>query len=584
MYKPKLYELEKDTELISVFKGYDCNTVIDENSFNDEMNMTSDFYPVLSPRNKRAFFNMEGKNISSLHSKAKLCYIKDGYLYYGGEKVDSCYFGESAQERQFVSMGARLIVFPDKIYINTNDFSDYGNLEASFTGEGAVCSMCKGDGDLYEDYTVSSTEPAEPSNGDLWLDTSSEPNSLKQYSESVGMWLAHASTYIRIQCSGIGIGFNVDDGVFLDGFSAIGLDGAHIIRDKGDDYITVSGILRSTVNVNGSITVERKLPSMDYICESGNRLWGCSSENNEIYASKLGDPCNFNSFRGISTDSYAVSIGTDGEFTGAVSYRGYILFFKENCVHKIYGQNPPYTVTTSYIRGVQRGSDKSLVCLNETLYYKSPTGICAYEGGVPINISSALGNRYYTDAVAGAYMNKYYICMTDIYGKRNLFCLDTEKRIWHREDNIDICSFANNNCNLYFTEKTSSGYRIGVIDGENMYGNFTAELEGFTLEDDFPWFILTGIWGLGIPLNKYYGNFLLRATGEKGASISLLYDADSEEDFKGLAEKKIQKTGSFLVPVTLPRCDHLRLLLNGKGKVKLYSLMRKIESGSDNYV
>jgi hypothetical protein len=37
-------------------------------------------------------------------------------------------------------------------------------------------------------------------------------------------------------------------------------------------------------------------------------------------------------------------------------------------------------------------------------------------------------------------------------------------------------------------------------------------------------------------------------------------------------------------PVTTPRCDHLRLLIEGKGKVTIYSLMRKIESGSDMYV
>lgn len=306
-----------------------------------------------------------------------------------------------------------------------------------------------------------------------------------------------------------------------------------------------------------------------------------SSENNEIYASKLGDPTNFNSFRGISTDSYAVSLGSDGEFTAAVNYRGYILFFKENCVHKIYGQNPPYTVTTSYIRGVQKGSHASVVCINESLYYKSPVGVCAYEGGIPINISAPLGNRYYTEAVGGVLMNKYYICMTDVKGARNLFCFDTEKRLWHREDNIDIRSFATNNCNLYFNEKTAEGYRLGVIDGENMYGNFTEELSGFTLEDDFSWYALSGIWGLGIPENKYYGNFLIRATGEKNSCIKVSCDTDSENEFSQFGEVKVDKTGSILIPVTMPRCDHLRMKIEGKGKVTLYSLMRKLETGSD---
>lgn len=584
MYKPRLYEVDKDRELITLFKGYDCNTVIDENSFNDELNMSSDSYPALSPRNKRAFFNVQGKDISPLHSKSKICYVKDGYLYYGGEKIESCYLGDSAIPRSFVSMGARIIIFPDKVYVNTNDFSDYGNLESFFTGEGAVCSMCRSDGTAYGDYTIGDIAPTSPENGDLWLDTSEEQHALKQYSESMGMWVDIADVFVRIQCVGIGAGFDLEDGVFLEGFESIGFDGAHIIRDKGDDYITISGVLKNAVTIDNTIKVSRTIPDMEFVCESGNRLWGCSSENNEIYASKLGDPTNFNSFRGISTDSYAVSVGSDGEFTAAINYRGYILFFKENCVHKIYGSNPPYTVTTSYIRGVQKGSHGSLVCINESLYYKSPVGVCAYEGGIPINISTALGNRYYTEAVGGSYMNKYYVCMTDVKGERNLFVFDTEKRIWHKEDNIDIRSFAVNNCNLYFTEKTSDGYRLGVIDGENMYGNFTDELSGFTLEEDFPWYAMSGLWGLGLPENKYYGNFLIRASGEKHSSMKISCDINSENLFRDFGETKIDKTGSVPFPVTTPRCDHLRLLIEGKGKVTIYSLMRKIESGSDMYV
>lgn len=584
MYKPLLYEVESDREVITLFKGYDCNTVIDENAFNDELNMSSDSYPAMSPRNKRAFFNIRGSHISNLHSKSKLCYVKDGYLYYGGEKIESCYLGNSYRDRHFVSMGARLLIFPDKIYVNTNDFSDYGSLESRFTGEGALLSMCKGDGSLYGDYTVSEVAPESPENEALWFDISGDSHSLKQYSSSMGMWIELVDTYVRIQCTGIGGCFNIEDGVILTGFSSVGLDGAHIIRDKGDDYITITGVLKNAVTLNDTIQVSRELPQMDFVCESGNRLWGCSSEHNEIYASKLGDPTNFNSFRGISTDSYAVSVGSDGDFTSAVCYRGYVLFFKEGCVHKIYGQNPPYTVTTSYIRGVQKGCASSVVCINETLYYKSPVGICAYEGGIPINISAPLGNRFYKDAVGGAYMNKYYVCMSDVRDERHLFVFDTERRIWHREDNIDICSFAMNNCNLYFNERTSEGYRLGVIDGENMYGSFGYELSGYTLEDDVPWYADSGIWGLKIPENKYYGSFLLRATGKKGSSIKVSCDTDSQEDFKELAEIRLTRTGSALIPVTMSRCDHMRMRIEGKGKVTIYSLMRKIETGSEVYV
>jgi hypothetical protein len=106
-----------------------------------------------------------------LFSKEKLCYINNGILYYGGEAVSGLSFPDINTERTFVSMGAKLIIFPDKVYINTADLSDYGSLEAIFTGDRAECTLCRGDGDLYENYVVGSAPPDKPSHGDLWVDT-----------------------------------------------------------------------------------------------------------------------------------------------------------------------------------------------------------------------------------------------------------------------------------------------------------------------------------------------------------------------------------------------------------------------------
>lgn len=584
MYKPFLENVDKSRELITTFGGYNHNLVIDDNDFYNSMNLSSDNYPALSPRNKRAFFSSVKGNVSGIYSKTKLCYIRDGYLYYGGEKVESYYFGNSQKERTFVSMGARLVVFPDNVYINTNDFNDYGTLDAYYTCDYADVFMCRGDGDNLGDYAAGPTEPETAVNGDLWLDTSGDKHVLKQYYESIGTWADIGSSYVSICNTGIGSGFKAGDGITLDGFETVGLNGSHIIKDCGEDFITISGTVECAYLVEGELSVTRSVPQMDFVCENNNRLWGCNSQKNEIYASKLGDPTNFNVFSGISTDSYAVSVGTDGDFTAAVSFRGYILFFKEHCVHKIYGSNPPYTVTTSFLRGVQKGSHNSVKCLNETLYYKSPTGVCAYEGGVPVDVSAPLGKEHFTDAVGGTYKNKYYICMTDIYNNRTLFCFDEERALWHREDNIDIRSFANNNCNLYFLEKQGDSYRLGLIDGENMYGDFTGELAGFTTEDEVNWYCETGLWGLHNPVNKYYTTITIRAFGEKDSSFIFRYQCDSKDEYVTVCEKNLAVKGSFNVPLTTPRCDHLRLKLCGKGKVNVYSLLRKVERGSEDYV
>lgn len=584
MYKPKLDSLQANKDMITAFGGYFNKKVIDENCFTFEKNMSSDSFPVFSPRNKRAFFNVSGESLHGLFSKNKICYIKDNSLYYGGEKVSGIYFPDTQRERQFVSIGAKVIVFPDKFYFNTADFSDYGYLEAEFNsveGTNVTATLCKADGDFYGDYAISDTAPENAVNGTLWLDTSVTPNELKQYSESINGWFSLAETYVRITCGGIGKSFKQYDGVFISGMNEDNLNGTHILRDVGEDYITVTGIITNTVNQTESITVERKIPDMDFICENGNRLWGCNSQNNEIYASKLGDPTNFNCFMGIASDSYAVSVGTDGEFTGAISYRGYVLFFKEACVHKIYGMNPPYTVNTSYIRGVQKGSSLSLVVVNETLYYKSPKGICAFEGGVPICISQALGDEYYTDAVAGALGDKYYICMSDKYETRHLFVFDEGKRIWHREDEINILEFASHNCNLYFIAEIDGVKRLCLADGVNRFGNFTNELSGYFEEEDFHWCAESGPWGLSIPENKYYSKIVFRAYGKKGSFVKIDFQTDLNGKWDTQKEFRLDKTGSFVLPFISPRCDTLKIRISGKGEFNIYSISREIQTGSE---
>ena len=584
MYNPAVYEMEKTQELISSFGGFNCNPVIPDNCFKDECNMGGEEYPLLSPRNKRAYFDILSSRLHGLFAKSKIMYINHGQLYYGGEVVEGPRFPDIEGERQFVSMGAKVLIFPDKVYINTADLTDFGTLEAEFNteeGTNVTCSLAKGDGDLYENYVVSSVEPEEVKNGDLWLDTSVTPNELKQYSEAIGMWMPLAETYVRISCGGIGKQFEIYDGVTLSGFENEALNGSHIIRDKGDDFITVTGIIPNTINQTDPIRVERMLPEMDFVVESGNRIWGCNSEKNEIYASKLGDPKNFESYLGISTDSYAVTVGTDGEFTGAVAFRGYIIFFKEHCIHKIYGQNPPYTVNTSYIRGVQKGSHKSVQIVNETLYYKSPNGICAFEGGVPVDVSSSLGGVYYTNAVAGVLGNKYYICMSDKNGERVLFNYDESRNIWHREDNLDVREFANHNGNLYFIGIIDGEKRLCLADGENVYGNFSGELSGWVPEENFYWGCETGLWGLDIPENKYYSGIVFRVSGETGARINIDFQINSTGKWERQLSFSIEKTGAFSLPFSSPRCDHLKIRISGKGKARILGISRKTEVGSE---
>ena len=246
MIKPTINYINKSEELISDFGGYNKNLKIPENCFYDEENICSDYSPVFSPRNKRAIFNVSGKRLHGLFSKSSVGYINNGVLYYNGQAVSGLTFPDIDEERKFVSLGAYLLIFPDKIYLNTKNLNDYGSLEAEFVtpeGTSVSFSLCRSDGSLYENYVYGKTQPETPNNNDLWVDTSVVPNELKQYSENTGNWINIISTFVKISCANIGKSFNNFDGVKISGCKNNEFNNTFIIYHKGDDYLIIPGIL-----------------------------------------------------------------------------------------------------------------------------------------------------------------------------------------------------------------------------------------------------------------------------------------------------------------------------------------------------
>ena len=101
-------------------------------------------------------------------------------------------------------------------------------------------------------------------------------------------------------------------------------------------------------------------------------------------------------------DSYYAEQGTDGEWTGCAAYSTHLLFFKEDCIHKVYGSKPStFQIETAQCHALEKGSSKSIAIINETVLYKSRLGIMAYSGGVPVLISENFGTDRYSDAIAG---------------------------------------------------------------------------------------------------------------------------------------------------------------------------------------
>jgi hypothetical protein len=200
--------------------------------------------------------------------------------------------------------------------------------------------------------------------------------------------------------------------------------------------------------------------------------------------------------------------------------------------------------------------------------------------GVGYGIGRTIG-EVASNAVAGVLGNKYYICMSDKKGGRVLFNYDESRNIWHKEDNIDIKEFATHNGNLYFIGIIEGMKRLCLADGENLYGNFSGELSGWFLEDDFYWSCETGIWGLSIPENKYFSNIILCLSGEKGTRILIDFQTDESGKWENQISFNANKLGSAVLPFATPRCRFLRIRIRGKGKGKVYLISRVVETGSE---
>lgn len=579
-YFPSL-EVPQTSQLTTqVFYGYDANIRGRDGSFKDMRNMSLRHYPLISTRTpRRAVQSMFSPG--GLIAKDALYWVDDGAFYANGQAVVGLDLTDG--DKQLISMGAYIIIWPDKKYVNTQDLTDFGSIDHAYEYTGDVTlTLCRQDGDEYEleDAILSDAAPEDPTNGQLWIDTSESIHILNQYSEALGEWAQIATVYIKISAPGIGMGFSTYDGVTISGIEYAGedegikeqveaLNADAVIQAAGDDFVVVVGIIDQVQTVGG-VSIKRQCPDMDFLCESNNRLWGChyglvnGKPVNEIYASKLGDFKNWKTFMGLSTDSYTVSLGTDGKFTGAVNYQGMPLFFKETCLHRVHGTAPSsFQVQTTLCRGVQDGSHKSLCQVGEVLYYKGRTEVLSYDGSLPQSISQAFGEENYTAGVAGSIGNLYYLSMLDKQGEPLMFVFDRAKNTWCVEDGVRPKEFAQLDDDLYFITDNSLMATAGG-------------------EEDITWRLDTATMGFEYPEHKYLSKWLVRAAASAGARIrfSFMYDSSGywhdagEYTGHGLAR-------SFTVPIIPRRCDHMQLRIEGTGDFKLFSLSRVLEKGGD---
>jgi hypothetical protein len=312
------------------------------------------------------------------------------------------------------------------------------------------------------------------------------------------------------------------------------------------------------------MTIERRFPNLDFACECHNRLFGCSNADKTIYVSALGDPTNMMTYEGVSTDSFAVAVAGEGDFTACYAHDSSVLFWKENKLHKLTGYKPAdFALYTYQVDGVQAGSEASAQIINEVLYYKGMKGIFAYTGGIPQLISQNFGERKFRDAVGGSDGDTYYISMTDDEDKDYLFAYETRSNMWVLEDKIKCDAFVRSDGSLKY-----------VSDGK------VYELTGGETPRELEWFMQLAPMYETMEGKKTYSRILLRVELPIGSYIIASVRMDGG---RWLETGKIVGKTDNVVPIRIPvnRCDKFELKLSGRGPCTILGIMREYYVGGD---
>lgn len=652
---PTIQETARSQQVTDTFGGYNHNLKIPEGEFYEMENLCGDDYPLLATRKQRNTLQAPAaENLQAMVSKGNALYYIAGYdpttktcgFYAEDEKVmDLAYAGGL---KRFVSMGAYLLIWPDKVWYNTAD-GTHGNMEKMFSAaagtylDHSLTSSSGPDGqevyDIYvlwyirpcsrdgkivyttganygekrvvvvdgiEYHYLNFVKPKEPKNGDAYIDR--ETRTPYIYNGTSKDWSAQDVPVMWLECKGIGSAFAPEDYIRVSGIDPGTYSGLNVgdnpsdgvyreVLVTGENYIVLDayapteahGIMNDTPPAEGYVKAAMDIPDMDYVIEAQNRLWGCKYGTvngklvNEIYASALGRFDVWRKYAGVSTDSYAASIGSDGRWTGAVNYQGYPLFFKEDRMHKVYvSASGAHRIQEYTMRGVQPGGAKSLAVVNGVLFYKARDCVCAYDGsGAPTDVSEklnldSLSRPGSTTSIAAAYRDKYYLYlqMNTPPGSR-LLVLDTRRGAWYRE-NLPIGSI------IDFAELNGSLLCAAGGIEEIAHDNQVSELIG-TEEGNVAWSCETGLIGYSTVEQKYVSRFNIRMSLARDAYMDVLVQYDSDGVWHNQGRIQGVGTRTFMLPVRPRRCDHFRIRLEGSGNVRIYSFAKIFEAGSDVY-
>jgi hypothetical protein len=565
-------------------------------------NMTSDHYPLLSPRARR-YKIMALSEPHGMAARDKLCWVDGEDFYYDGVIKGQV----ERSDKQFYYLNSWVVIWPDKKYYNTAT-DEFGCLETSVdVGDGVRRAMfCSSEAPsgissqanclICDHVSILDHFRAGDSVTISGCTRHPENNVTLVVRQVVGMALYFYDNSFTLDAK---LTYTAGaEGLSAGGYSFMYQGFGHHFYLEQDmteaDTLEYDGELEITATIGGqevtiqvddgafeeqwitfdqeelgysepgTVTVSRTVPDMDYLCECDNRLWGV--KDSMVYCSYLGDPRVWNNYEGTATGCWSVEVGSGGAFTGAYAYGGYPLLFKEDHIYRVYGTKPAnFQLMDTETLGCEAGSSKSFAVVGQTLYYKSRVGFVAYAGGVPSLIDSALGLTRRQNAVAGTDGRKYYAAVESAQGSE-LYVYDTTLGIWHREDDAAVMNIAWCAGELYMLLADGAVYMIGRV--RTPQGEEEDRVESMVEFGDF----------YSSTVEKKTVRCLYFRVQTQG-SLRLLVSYDGGP-WQQAGQVWGTEMGLQTIPLIPRRCDRFRVRLEGDGDWKLWALSREYLTGS----
>lgn len=490
-----------------------------DGSLADSMNISSRRFPFFTTKRPREKLeNYDGA--TAMTSWNGLVVVQNGRLIYRGTDVGAVTPGE----KQFAMIHDKLVIWPDKKYLEINS-GQLLNLGASASGSRAT----------FTEKTITVT------------------------------WNVNFTNL-----------FKVNDAVEISGCTTQTGNNktVKITAVEAKKLTFTDNSLTAATEASTSIKIERKIPDMDFICESGARLWGCSNAAETIYVSSLDDPTNFYDFSGTADDSFQTEVSSEGDFTGCCRLGSSVVFFKENVIHKILGSYPEeYQMYDYVMEGVKAGCHKSIAAINETLFYMGVHGVYNYSGQTSTFLSIELGNHGYENAVAGTDGDNYYLSC-EYNGETYFFTYSIKSGIWVREDDTRVIDFARIGADEYLL--SDDGYIYKEDCGEE--------------SDTIPWSMtfnpfheaISGDYSSNSVVfqTKRYSKLTLRTELPLGSWLKVEVRED-DGPWKEVQTVAGQANGLSRIVIPIGRCDKCQLRLSGTGQFTLLNLLKEFRLGSD---